>query len=60
MGRGVQCNSQGAQKLQFYREKKKSLLLSVCKGNENLMRLDFFFSPSALGAIQLSTLQQVP
>lgn len=59
MGRGVQCNSQGAQKLQFYREK-KSLLLSVCKGNENLMRLDFFFPPSALGAIQLSTLQQVP
>lgn len=24
-------------------EKKKSVLLSVCKGNENLMRLDFFF-----------------
>lgn len=25
--------------------KKKTLLLSVCEGNENLMRLDFFFSP---------------
>lgn len=24
--------------------RKKNLLLSVCKGNENLMRLDFFFS----------------
>lgn len=27
-----------------YMLKKKSLLLSVCKGNGNLMRHDFFFS----------------
>lgn len=31
----------------YYMEK-KSLLLSVCKGNENLMRLDFFFSPFSI------------
>lgn len=41
-GRGVHGDSQGTQRLRLYAEK-KSLLLSVCKGNENLMRLDFFF-----------------
>lgn len=39
---GVHSDSQGTQQLQLCWE--KNLLLSVCKGNENLMRLDFFFS----------------
>lgn len=38
---GVHSDSQGTQQLQLCWE--KNLLLSVCKGNENLMRLDFFF-----------------
>lgn len=44
---GVHSDSQGTQQLWLYAEKKKkSLLLSVCKGNENLMRLDSFFFSS--------------
>lgn len=61
-GRGVHGDSQGTQRLRLYAEK-KSLLLSVCKGNENLMRLDFFFFfffLSAFAAIRLSAPQQVP
>lgn len=56
---GAHSDSQSTQRLRLCGEK-KSLLLSVCKGNENLMRLDFFFPPSAFAAIRLSTQQQVP
>lgn len=44
------------------KKQKNTLLLSACKGNENLMRLDFsffFFLLSAFAAIRLSTRQQV-
>lgn len=42
-----------------YMVKKKSQLLSVCKGNENLMRLDFFFFSQRSQPFN-STPQQVP
>lgn len=40
-GGGFRCDSQGAQQLRLCGEK-EPLLLSVCKSNENLMRLDFY------------------